>query len=314
MSIASSTAAAPALSAFAQDAPPPKPGQKTPPSTAHVVEVTSDFVVLDAKVHKNLLGEMIEAALKTLTKEKSLESSWHALLSDRDVIGLKFNSSAQEIIGTTLTLAEVMIESLMDAGWPLSKIVCIEAPISIVKRYQTRPMTAGYRSVASDFGSGSDHLSRVLDQVTAIINVPFLKTHNIASITCCLKNLSHGLVQHPARFHGNGCSPFIADIVALPEIKDKLKLNVVDALRVVYRGGPNANSGSISDLGSILVSSDPVALDAVGVSILNDTRSRKGLEAIAASPEQVSYLAQAHMLGLGVAKLFDIDFDRLRIG
>ncbi len=314
LGIASSTAVIPALSTYGQDALALLPTPRTTPSSAHVVEVNSDYVVVGATVHKILLGEMIEAALKTLTKEKSLKASWHALLHERDVIGLKFNSSAQQAIGTSAAMAEVLIESLLDAGWPLDQLVCIEAPTSTVKGYQTRPMAAGYRSVASNFGSGTDNLSRVLDQVTAIINVPFLKTHNIASITCCLKNLSHGLVQHPARFHKNGCSPYVADIVALPEIKDKLKLNIVDALRVVYRGGPSASDGSIADLGSIVASTDPVALDAVGVSILNDTRSRKGLGAMAAIPAQIPYLAHAQALGLGIAKLFDIDFDRLRLG
>jgi len=271
-------------------------------------------VVVGATVHKLLLGEMLEAGLKAITKEKSVKASWHALLNAHDIIGLKFNSSAQQIIGTTPTFAEVLIESLMDAGWPVEQIVCIEAPDRIVARYQTQPVSTGYRGAVTDFGSGSDHLSRALDQVTAIINVPFLKTHNIAKITCCLKNLSHGLIQHPARFHGQGCSPYVADIVTLPEIKDKLKINIVDALRVVYRGGPNASNDSITDLGSVLVSADPVALDAVGVSILNETRSKMGLEAAAATPGHVPYLAKAHSLGLGIAKLFDIDFDRIRLG
>ena len=61
-------------------------------------------------------------------------------------------------------------------------------------------------------GGPRDRLAGVLDQVTAIVNVPFLKTHNLAGMTCCLKNLSHALVKHPAQFHTGGCKE-VADIV-----------------------------------------------------------------------------------------------------
>ena len=73
-----------------------------------------------------------------------------------------------------------------------------------------------------------------------MINVPFIKTHNIAGMTCGLKNLSHALVKHPAHYHANGCSPFIGDIVAADPIRKKLKLTIVDAFRVVFQGGPAA--------------------------------------------------------------------------
>jgi len=300
----------PALSAYSQDVL-PKPLRR---SSASVVEVNSDYVVIGPTVHKVLLGEMIDTALQAATKKNTTQDAWRALLRDRAVVGLKFNTSAQQIIGTSSTLAGVLIESLMEAGWPLDRIVCIEAPKEVITRYQTRPVSPGFQATTANFGSGSDHLARVLDQITAIINVPFLKTHNIAMLTCCLKNLSHGLIQHPARFHGQGCSPYIADIVALPAIRDKLRINIVDALRVVYKGGPSASNDSIVDHGSILVSTDPVAMDAVGVSILNDIRSRERLTSVAVAPEKVPYLAHAQALGLGVAKLFDIDFDRMRMG
>jgi uncharacterized protein (DUF362 family) len=163
-------------------------------------------------------------------------------------------------------------------------------------------MTEGYAPRETDFGSGSDRFAAVLDQVTALISVPFLKTHNIATMTCCLKNLSHGLIKHPGRYHSGGCSPFIADIVAAPAIRAKLKLCVVDALRVVHDGGPSVVIGGVKDSGLLLVSKDPVATDTVGFSILSDLRFKNGLSALRFPTSERNYLRLAAERGLGAAE------------
>ena len=149
-----------------------------------------------------------------------------------------------------------------------------------------------------------------MNQVTALISIPFLKTHNLAGMTCTLKNLSHAFVKHPARYHDGGCAPYIADICALPQIRAKLRLCLVDAIRVVYRGGPEARADRVRDAGLLLASFDPVAADAVGLSVLNELRREAQLEAVAETPGQLRYLADAHRKGLGVAVLTGIDLIR----
>jgi uncharacterized protein (DUF362 family) len=157
-----------------------------------------------------------------------------------------------------------------------------------------------------DFGSGRDRLSSLLQQVTALVNVPFLKTHNIAGITCGLKNLSHALVKHPARFHGNRCSPFIGDIVALPQIRDKLKLTVVNALRVVFDGGPEAADDLTHESGTILLSRDPVATDTVGLDTLHHIRNRLSLPYVDDGDGRIAYIEAAARRGLGCSDLYRI--------
>ena len=134
-----------------------------------------------------------------------------------------------------------------------------------------------------------------------MISVPFLKTHNIAGMTCSLKNLSHGLIKHPARYHKNHCSPFIADIVAAEPIRSKLRLTLVDAMRVVYVGGPQATAPALANEGVLIMSRDPVAADTVGLDVLNRARERVGLAKTAASGAEIPYLAVAHRAGLGIA-------------
>ncbi len=272
-----------------------------------VVQVRSSDVVRGPTVHPGIAREMLEEALTALTNTRDVAEAWRAILRPEDVVGLKFNQSGQDVIHTTGVVADALVSSIIASGWSPERIVCLEAPSDVSKRYGTRPPQPGYEVAATDFGSGSDHLSSAVGQVTALIDIPFLKSHRIAGMSCSLKNLSHGLIKHPARFHANGCSPYVADIVGLPAIHRKLRLCLVDALRVVYDEGPEATEDTLVDEGVLIASFDPVATDSVGLGLLNDVRHQHGHKPIARSPADLGYLAAAHQKGLGVALSHGID-------
>lgn len=276
-----------------------------------VVVAQNSRLVNGPDVHRALLGETFEQMLLALTGKSSTKEAWGTILRPDDVVGLKFNRSGQDVIRTTTAMADALVASLVDAGWGLERIVLVEAPPGFAERAGTQPPWPGYDSHATDFGSGSDQFASVLRQITALISVPFLKTHNIAGMTCALKNLSHGLIKHPARYHANGCSPYIADVVASSPIRSKLRLALVDAMRVVYDGGPRATAVTLGDEGALLISRDPVAADSVALEILNRTRERHGLEPIAASAAEIPYLAAAHERGLGIAVRHATDVVRI---
>jgi len=280
-----------------------------PPGAApsRVAEVSSAHITDGPTVHRPLLGEMVERVLISLTDEPTPTKAWKSLLGSAEVVGLKFNQSGQTVIATAAVMAETLVVSLTEAGWPPNRVILIEAPAGVAELLGTMPGRAGFAPAPTDFGSGSDQFAAVLGQVDALISVPFLKTHNIAGMTGGLKNLSHGLVKHPARYHADGCSPFIGDIVAAPPIRSKLRLVFVDALRVVFAEGPTARADRLSDEGIILASTDPVAADAVGLSILNETRERKGMAMLADSPAGIPHLASAHRRRLGIAVQHGID-------
>lgn len=278
-----------------------------------VVQVRSDHVVRGHQIHKQVLPEMIEAAIRRMTGKSTAAEAWKSLLSSDDVIGLKFNRSGSEGLATTEPFATALISSLLAAGFESRQIVAIEAPDRVYRRHGVGAPVHSWDASPSDFTSGQDSLAGVLDQVTAIINIPFLKTHNIAGFTGCLKNLSHGLIKHPARFHGSHCSPYIADIVALPRIRDKLRLHLVNAVRVVFDRGPDAYEDAIWDAGLILAGKDPVACDSVGLGILNTHRTEVGLDKIDRYGARTAYLQAAAERGLGISDPYDIEMARLRI-
>ena len=110
-------------------------------------------------------------------------------------------------------------------------------------------------------------------------------------------------MRHPARYHSNGCSPYVGQVIGSQEVSARLKLSVVNAVRLVVNHGPDAREEDIIGYGGLLLGFDPVAVDNVGLSILAMERRRLGLPAT----PPVRYLESAAQMGLGRWRAADID-------
>jgi hypothetical protein len=280
---------------------------------SRVAEIRSELVLVGRSVHPTLLRDMLAVGLTTITGRKDPAEAWRTLLAPDDVVGLKFNQSASASLGVTPPMVEALVGSLTAAGWDAKRIVPIEIPDALYEKLGTTRPRQDWLADEVQFGEVRDRLSGVLEQVTAIVNVPFLKHHNIAGVTCCLKNLSHALVKHPARLHGNKCAPYIGDIVALPAIRQKLRLHVVNALRIVTDKGPEATEPFVHDYRGLLFGVDPVAVDAIGLEILNRVRTDGGLGKIEEAQGEIAYLSMAASRGLGHHELHEVEHLRVRI-
>lgn len=264
-----------------------------------VAHAQRDELVDEHKIHVMLLREMIDDCVRTVTGAARAADGWRRLLHADDVIGIKFNQVGFERLQTSDLMAEQLVTSLGEAGFAPERIMLIEAPESLARRLRTRPRVFGFSGPEIDFGSGKEQLSAVLQEVTAIINVPFLKTHNIAGMTGCLKNLSHSLIRHPSRYHANGCAPFVADIVGLEPIRTRLRLNIINAVRAVYRKGPDVLDDNVWNHCGLIASTDPVAADAVGIDVVNDHRALVGLPPVGNAHGQVAHVQDAAEKGIG---------------
>jgi hypothetical protein len=286
----------------------PSTGPIDPLAKSVVAHVQRKEVIDGARVHEGLMGEMFDDGLRLITGERVAADAWHKLLKPDDIIGIKFNHVGCDELGTTIPFATRLVAALQKAGFPPERIMLIEAPARLTRNLKTRPAVLGFSGGPVSFGSGEEELSAVLQEVTAIINVPFLKTHNIAGMTGCLKNLSHALIRSPGKYHANACAPFVGDIVALPAIRAKLRLHLVNALRVVYRGGPAVETEAVWTHAGLLMSTDPVAADAVGIDLLNEQRARMKLPAIGNEEAHIAHVHAAAQRGLGTD---DQDYIRL---
>ncbi len=264
-----------------------------------VVRTQSDFVANASEIRTKVMVEMFDSALIRLANTDTVAAAWGQYLRGDDVVALKFNPHGERDFGTARPFARMIVESLLRSGWSAEQIVLVDAPSGIEQQFGTRSRQFGWSAAATDFGRARDRLAAFLEQVTAIVNIPYLKNDNIMGLSGCLKNITYRLVKHPARLHSNGCSPFLADILALPEVSGKLRLNIMNALRIAYHGGPLVTPHYVESAGLLLMGRDPIAVDAVALGTLNAARRKAGLAPIPLDEEHLPALIDAAGKGLG---------------
>ena len=161
-----------------------------------------------------------------------------------------------------------------------------------------------------DLGKGKQvQLSKILtEHCTYLINVPVLKDHNRCGVTLGMKN-HYGSINEPWLCHDGFCDPYIANLNAVSHIKDKTKLLLCDALFGIYQGGPLGAPQWINR--QLLASTDPVALDYTGMTIINQQRRERGESLIA---EKARHIHTAASLGLGTDDPQQIERVELQLG
>jgi uncharacterized Fe-S center protein len=139
-----------------------------------------------------------------------------------------------------------------------------------------------------------------------------LKDHSLAGVAGAMKNY-YGVVHNPNKYHDNNCDPYVAEINALPIVKNKNVLIIMDLTRMQYQGGPGYRGEYSVRHGAIMISVDPVAIDAAGERIINDYRTQNNLPTLADSERPPKWLKTAEKLGLGVADMNNIDLIEVAI-
>ena len=117
-------------------------------------------------------------------------------------------------------------------------------------------------------GGKNSYFTKILTQeLDKVINIPILKNAG-ASVTLCLKNLGYGVITNTSRLHAKLWSETSAQVCAFPPVRDKVVLNIVDGIVGCYQGGPGANPQFIIPYHTILLGTDPVAVDRIGYDIV----------------------------------------------
>lgn len=138
-------------------------------------------------------------------------------------------------------------------------------------------------------------LARTVTEVDVLINLPKLKTHGLMLITGGVKNLFGclpGLHKPQMHLRARGAEAFSQMLVDLL-VAVHPALTVMDA--VVGMDGNGPRNGQPKQVGAILASADPVALDAVACRMV-------GIE-----PFVVPTTRRAHAQGVGVGDLAQIE-------
>jgi hypothetical protein len=240
-------------------------------------------------------------------------------------VGIKLNCLAGRGLSPQPPLVHALVGGLVAAGVKPDDIIVFE-------RSERELREAGFTIERSKgpFFLGNDSLgmgyenqprlhksigscfSRILtDEIDALINFGVVKDHNLSGISVGLKNL-FGLIHNPNKYHDDNCNPYVAHVLEAPPVRRKLRLNLADGLVAQYQGGPALMKGFTWKPGLFLASCDPVALDAVGASIIEAKRREEGLSSLEEDGRAPTFIETAATCGLGKGSLDEIDLIRIR--
>ena len=297
---------------------------------ARVVEVRSDRCVRrSGQVDADVLAELLDTAMRALFGTATAVSAWKSLFAETDVVGLKVNCLAGVGLSSRPELARVIAQALSGAGVAENNVIAWDRQDDELLKagYELNTGSQGMRCFGTDHpGYGNDpqlvmngkiggFLSSILTQhTTAMINVPVLKDHGIVGISGSLKN-NFGCIHNPNKYHMNCGDPYAADLNALPQLKTKQRLVVCDATTLQYQGGPGFKPPFAVSYGGLLVATDPVAIDSICCSLIEQWRKDKHLPSLAEVDRPAKHIKTAALpkYGLGTADLTKIEFIRKTI-
>jgi uncharacterized protein (DUF362 family) len=125
-----------------------------------------------------------------------------------------------------------------------------------------------------------------------VINLPIVKQHGLSRATLSMKNWYGVLGGQRVKLHQN-----IHQCIVELALMMKPTLTVLDATRILTANGPTGGSlDDVKQLDTVAVSTDEVALDAFGASLL-------GLE-----PSDVGFVVEGEKAGLG-----QLDYKKLKL-
>lgn len=142
-----------------------------------------------------------------------------------------------------------------------------------------------------------------------------LKAHFGEGISASMKN-HLGSVNNPAVYHGwrpDQMPRNLPELNALDPIRKKTRLCILDAFRPLFAGGPADDENYRWDYCGLIVGTDPVAVTAVGMQILEARRAE-----VRGKPWPMTaarhLVAHAQKIGLGAADPDRIDLVEAKMG
>ncbi|MEA3367022.1 MAG: DUF362 domain-containing protein [Planctomycetota bacterium] len=290
-----------------------------------VVKAVRDTAVRDKKPDPKVVREMVHAVVMKLSGTSSPEAAWKTYIKPDDTVGVKINCLFGVGACTHPCVTEAVVEGVRLAGVPPEKIIVWDREdkhmtnsgykVGKIDGVLYTGVNGDWEDEPTDIHTCKGRLAKILTRkITALVNVPILKTHGLAGVTFSLKN-HYGSFHNPREAHGGRgsrkshgglCDPFIAEVNALPVIRKKTRLIVADALRPVANGGPQARPRYTYDEKAIMAGLDPVAMDTVGMKMLDAWRTKKDYPSLEETGSAVSIVTAAEK-GLGVGDMSKIE-------
>jgi uncharacterized protein (DUF362 family) len=260
--------------------------------------------------------KLLDHAMQSFYNASDPLAPWKKVVRPGEVVGLKINTLGGPMLSSNSVLIAAICERLKEAGVKASDIFIWDNTNEALDRagyhlsndgskervLGTDDKSAGYEERSTVYASVNSRFSKLLTRTCdCMINIPILKDHSLAGVTLAMKNM-YGVIHNPADLHGKDCSPYIADLNVLPEIKRKFRLIICDATTGCYEGGPGFNPQYAWKHNGLMVATDPVALDYTGWQIIERKRKEVGLKTLEQVGRLPKYIAVAadsqHCVGI----------------
>jgi uncharacterized protein (DUF362 family) len=279
-----------------------------------VVEVFHPDVIQEKRIAQPAVRTMLTAGMASLTGDRKPADAWARFVSPQDVVAVKVNPSSAPATVTSMALLREVISALNAAGVANRNIIVYDRNSNQleVNGYHTQ-VPAGVRVIGLDqrwsvkgseggtragydpdvycemdcFGERETRsylASIVTREATKIINLPCLKEHNASGVTGCLKNLAYGSFNNVARTHVDPktyTDPIIPVMCSVGPLRSKSVLHIMDGIRAVYHGGPFGwNPEFVWEARTLLIGTDPVAVDRIELEIVEQKRREVGVPSL----------------------------------
>ena len=220
-------------------------------------------------------------------------------------------SSAVRMVSSMKEVVYAIAHSIRDFGVPDANILLLDMFASNMMggRYDQQPAARKVRVLAhrdhdkyGDWmkaGPAKAKFTKLFLDCDSVINVPPIKDHDLAGVTCCMKNVTFGCVEKPHINH-NVVNEAMAHLWSLEEVRKRIKLNIIDGSTILYDGGPKANRRALVPHESIYATTDPVAMDTIAYELIENLRKENGLRTLNEVKRGPHFLKMAADLGLGV--------------
>ena len=255
-----------------------------PGSLSEVAIVEDQGATRFSTIYQDVVEKMFDSAVRSICGENDVGEAWKSLfpgINLNSTIAIKVNC-INRLCSTHPPVTYAVVEGLkkMSFGgvpFPENHIIIydrtsseLNASTYTVNRSGTGVWCYGtdgaYSHEVFSINGVNERISKIAS-ANYLVNMSVLKNHGFSGFTMCLKN-HYGSCDRPDLLHGNNCDPFIPELFSVPTLLDKPCVHICDAMFGIANGGPMG--GAQFRANTIIMSTDPVAVDYCGSQILAD--------------------------------------------
>jgi hypothetical protein len=257
-------------------------GKTTQSDKSRVVLIRNADVSLGVRRNNaDLIQQMLDEAMVSLFGLDTPAACWQSIIRADDIVGIKTN--IWRYLPTPPELEQALKRGVMGAGVPEQNIAM------------------------SDRGVRGNDIFR---KSTALINSRPMRTHAWSGVGSLIKN--YIMFDNPEDYHPDACAS-LAKVWDLPSTRGKTRLNVLVMLTPQFHNiGPHHFDEMYTwPYGGLIVATDPVAADAVGLRIIQRKRQLYFGEDRPLQPTAHHIALADTEYGLGNASMDKIELVRL---